>query len=53
MNPYGASALGEFVLEKYGFTVENLIAKAKALLGNADSWLPVGRFRAEIRAVPS
>ncbi len=29
---YGASAPGEVVLEKYGFTVDNVIAKAKALL---------------------
>ncbi len=34
VNRYGASAPGELVLEKYGFTVDNVIAKAKALLGN-------------------
>jgi len=33
VNRYGASAPGELVLEKYGFTVDNVIAKAKALLG--------------------
>jgi transketolase len=32
VNRYGASAPGELVLEKYGFTVDNVIAKAKALL---------------------
>jgi transketolase len=30
---YGASAPGSTVLEKFGFTVENVVAKAKALLG--------------------
>jgi transketolase len=30
---YGASAPGELVLEKYGFTVDNVIANAKRLLG--------------------
>ena len=30
---FGASAPGELVLEKYGFTVDNVITKAKALLG--------------------
>jgi transketolase len=33
VNRYGASAPGGLVLEKYGFTVDNVIAKAKALLG--------------------
>jgi transketolase len=33
VNRYGASAPGELVLEKYGFTVENVVAQAKALLG--------------------
>jgi transketolase len=32
VNRYGASAPGELVLEKYGFTVDNVVAKAKALL---------------------
>jgi transketolase len=32
---YGASAPGELVLEKYGFTVDNVIVQAKALLGKA------------------
>ncbi|MDE2270698.1 MAG: transketolase, partial [Xanthomonadaceae bacterium] len=30
---FGASAPGDLVLEKYGFTVDNVIAKAKMLLG--------------------
>ncbi len=30
---FGASAPGEVVLEKFGFTVDNVLAKAKALLG--------------------
>jgi transketolase len=30
---FGASAPGEVVLEKFGYTVENVVAKAKALLG--------------------
>ncbi|MGH8214768.1 MAG: transketolase [Rhodanobacteraceae bacterium] len=34
VNRYGASAPGELVLEKYGFTVDNVIVQAKALLGN-------------------
>jgi transketolase len=29
---YGASAPGDILLEKYGFTVENVVAKAKTLL---------------------
>ncbi|HEX5961064.1 MAG TPA: transketolase [Rhodanobacteraceae bacterium] len=33
VNRYGASAPGELVLEKYGFTVDNVVAKAKALMG--------------------
>lgn len=33
VNKFGASAPGETVLEKYGFTVDNVVAKAKALLG--------------------
>lgn len=32
VNKFGASAPGETVLEKYGFTVDNIIAKAKALI---------------------
>ena len=32
VNRYGASAPGGLVLEKYGFTVDNVIAHAKALL---------------------
>jgi transketolase len=35
VNRYGASAPGDLVLEKYGFTVDNVIAKAKELLGKA------------------
>lgn len=30
---FGASAPGEVLLEKFGFTVDNVVAKAKALLG--------------------
>ena len=30
---FGASAPGEIVLEKFGFTTENVINKAKELLG--------------------
>jgi transketolase len=30
---YGASAPGEVVLKNLGFSVENVVAKAKALLG--------------------
>ncbi|MDE2271318.1 MAG: transketolase [Xanthomonadaceae bacterium] len=33
VNRFGASAPGELVLEKYGFTVDNVIARAKALMG--------------------
>ena len=33
VNRYGPSAPGDLVLEKYRFTVENVVAKAKALLG--------------------
>jgi transketolase len=29
---FGASAPGETVMKEYGFTVENVIAKTKALL---------------------
>jgi transketolase len=29
---FGASAPGEVVLEKFGFTTENIIAKAKGLV---------------------
>ncbi|MFO1508049.1 MAG: transketolase [Lysobacterales bacterium] len=32
VNRYGASAPGGLVLERYGFTVDNVVAKAKALL---------------------
>ncbi|HJP99501.1 MAG TPA: transketolase [Rhodanobacteraceae bacterium] len=32
---YGASAPGELVLEKYGFTIDNVVVQAKALLGKA------------------
>jgi len=30
---FGASAPGGLVMEKFGFTVENVVSKAKALLG--------------------
>ncbi len=30
---FGASAPGNVCLEKFGYTVENVVAKAKALLG--------------------
>ena len=30
---YGASAPGDVVMKEYGFTVENVVKKAKALLG--------------------
>lgn len=33
VDTFGASAPGGLVMEKYGFTVENVVAKAKALLG--------------------
>jgi len=29
---FGASAPGEVVLEKFGFTVDNIVTQAKALL---------------------
>ena len=31
INQFGASAPGEIVMEKYGFSVENVVAKVKAL----------------------
>jgi transketolase len=34
---FGASAPGAKVLEEYGFTTENIVARAKALLGNPDT----------------
>jgi transketolase len=30
---FGASAPGGLVMEKYGYTVENVVSRAKALLG--------------------
>ncbi len=33
VDTFGASAPGSVVLEKFGFTVDNVVAKAKALLG--------------------
>ncbi len=33
VDTFGASAPGNVVLEKFGFTVDNVVAKAKALLG--------------------
>jgi len=33
VDTFGASAPGEIALEKFGFTVDNVVAKAKALLG--------------------
>ncbi len=33
IDTFGASAPGEVLLEKFGFTVDNVVAKAKALLG--------------------
>jgi transketolase len=33
LDRYGASAPGGVCLEKFGFSVENVLAKAKALLG--------------------
>jgi len=33
IDTFGASAPGEVALEKFGYTVENVVAKAKALLG--------------------
>jgi len=32
INRFGASALGDVVLKKYGFSVENILARARALL---------------------
>jgi transketolase len=32
MNRFGASAPGGTCMEKFGFTVENVVSKAKALL---------------------
>jgi transketolase len=33
VDTFGASAPGGVILEKFGFTVDNVVAKAKALLG--------------------
>jgi transketolase len=33
MDEYGASAPGNVVMEKFGFTSDNVVAKAKKLLG--------------------
>jgi transketolase len=33
VDTFGASAPDKVVFEKYGFTVDNVVAKAKALLG--------------------
>ncbi|AFZ46523.1 transketolase [Cyanobacterium stanieri PCC 7202] len=33
VNTYGASAPGGVVMEKFGFTVDNVVAKAKSILG--------------------
>jgi transketolase len=33
INTYGASAPGDVVMEKFGFTVDNVVAKAKGILG--------------------
>ncbi|MFN6157527.1 MAG: transketolase-like TK C-terminal-containing protein, partial [Dolichospermum sp.] len=33
IDTFGASAPGGICLEKFGFTVDNVLAKAKALLG--------------------
>ncbi|MBL1211196.1 transketolase [Geminocystis sp. GBBB08] len=33
INTYGASAPGDIVMEKFGFTVDNVVATAKAILG--------------------
>ena len=33
INTYGASAPGDVVMEKFGFTVDNVVAKAKEILG--------------------
>jgi len=32
INRFGASAPGDVMMEKYGFTVENLVAKVKSVL---------------------
>ena len=34
IDQYGASAPGEKILQEYGFTVENVVARVKALLQN-------------------
>ena len=34
---FGASAPGKTVLEKFGYTVENVVARANALMGKADT----------------
>ena len=34
IDQFGASAPGEKVMEEYGFTVENVVARVKALLRN-------------------
>lgn len=33
INTFGASAPGGVVMEKFGFTVDNVVAQAKAILG--------------------
>lgn len=33
INTYGASAPGDIVMEQFGFTVDNVVAKAKGILG--------------------
>ena len=33
VDTFGASAPGNVILEKYGYTIDNIVAKAKALLG--------------------
>lgn len=33
VNTFGASGNGKTVMEKYGFTVENVVARVKKLLG--------------------
>ena len=33
IDSFGASAPGKVCMEKFGFTIENVIAKAKMLLG--------------------
>ena len=37
LDRYGASAPGDLVMRKYGFFVENVVARALALLGLAES----------------